>query len=106
MNRLANAAKNPLSPTLLGWGDPSPVAGNFDNARLDPNALEARLNLPDEMKGDGWGRGCGKVSRDCQVVAGAGDDMNTTPAETSSNRPISRPRSKVVTSTIVRTPSL
>ena len=80
MNRLANAAKNPLSPTLLGWGDPSPVAGNFDNARLDPTALDALLNLPDEMKGVGWGRGCGKVSRDCQVVAGAGDDMITTPA--------------------------
>ena len=55
MNRLANAAKNPLLPTLLGWGDPSPVAGNFDNARLDPTALDALLNLPDEMKGDGWG---------------------------------------------------
>ena len=62
---------------FLVFGDAAPVAGNLDDARLDAGVLNAMLNFLDEQRRHPVHGGAPENARHGQVVAGAGDGVDT-----------------------------
>ena len=104
---------------LALWGDASLVVGDLDDSSLDVGAFNTLLDLADIKGGDGVGGGFPEDARNvppgaappvesvrsARQVPVAAMMLTPEPRETSSSIRMSRPRSIVVTSMMVRTPS-